>query len=362
MTPVATFVSFRLGGTDGVAVETRKWEWALGELGFATRRVAGNLTDPTPDDVEIPALGHTSTVTVPDPYLLRAALNSDLVIVENLCSLPLNLSAARLVARVLGEPTGRVLFHHHDLPWQRREFAAVETEFPPHIPGSLHVTINTRSRRDLNARGYNDVITLPNHFDLDPLPGNRTQARDRLGFRPEELVVFQPGRAIYRKNVPGGLRLAHHLDGHVEGRPVRYWLSGPAEDGYDTTLDRVLERSPVPTTLGNPLDIADAYAASDIVVLPSTWEGFGNTTIESIATRRPLSVFRYPVLSEIVATGVRFFDIDDPGSLIAFLQQSPDQQVHFHEVNRRRAQLSFSLENLPAALDRMFTAHGWDTW
>ena len=49
--PSAVLVSFRLGGTDGVSIEARKWEWALRELGFATRRVAGELDDGLrPDD------------------------------------------------------------------------------------------------------------------------------------------------------------------------------------------------------------------------------------------------------------------------------------------------------------------------
>ena len=38
--PVAVQLSYRLGGSDGVAVEARKWEWALQELGFRVRRVA----------------------------------------------------------------------------------------------------------------------------------------------------------------------------------------------------------------------------------------------------------------------------------------------------------------------------------
>ena len=45
MPPVAVQLSYRLGGADGVAVEARKWEWGLGELGFAVRRVAGELDD-----------------------------------------------------------------------------------------------------------------------------------------------------------------------------------------------------------------------------------------------------------------------------------------------------------------------------
>ncbi len=42
--PVATFLSYRLGGTDGVSIEAAKWMEALETSGFATRRVAGRLT------------------------------------------------------------------------------------------------------------------------------------------------------------------------------------------------------------------------------------------------------------------------------------------------------------------------------
>jgi hypothetical protein len=37
MPPTAVQLSYRLGGADGVAVEARKWEWALRELGFEVR-------------------------------------------------------------------------------------------------------------------------------------------------------------------------------------------------------------------------------------------------------------------------------------------------------------------------------------
>src|SRR4029078_12549395 len=43
MPPVAVQLSYRLGGADGVAVEARKWEWALQELGFPLRPVAGGV-------------------------------------------------------------------------------------------------------------------------------------------------------------------------------------------------------------------------------------------------------------------------------------------------------------------------------
>src|SRR5690242_7964678 len=122
MPPVAVQLSYRLGGADGVAVEARKWEWALRDLGFWVRRVAGELDDePRVDDVALPFLAidpPDDTASAPDELAATLA-GTDLVVVENLCSLPINPDASALAAAVLDGHEGRVVFHHHDLPWQR---------------------------------------------------------------------------------------------------------------------------------------------------------------------------------------------------------------------------------------------------
>src|SRR4051812_4269372 len=111
MPPVAVQLSYRLGGADGVAVEARKWEWALGDLGFAVRRVAGELDDDSrTDDITLPFLAidpSDDTIEVPDELTLALA-GAELVIVENLCSLPINPEASALAAQVLHEHDGRV--------------------------------------------------------------------------------------------------------------------------------------------------------------------------------------------------------------------------------------------------------------
>src|SRR4051812_39473071 len=95
----AVTISFRLGGDDGVSVEARKWQWALGELGFANRRVAGSIEDGgQTDDVVLPTLALDATER-PDERAIAAAIGeADLVVVDNICSLPLNRSAASAVA------------------------------------------------------------------------------------------------------------------------------------------------------------------------------------------------------------------------------------------------------------------------
>jgi hypothetical protein len=89
--------------------------------------------------------------------------------------------------------------------------------------------------------------------------------------------------------------------------------------------------------------MADAYAAGEAVALPSTWEGFGNPTVESAIHRRPLAIGSYPVAREIAAYGFRWFSADDPVRLREWLDR-PDPALL--ELNHRIARRHFSLASL----------------
>src|SRR5207302_2143104 len=122
-----------------------------------------------------------------------------------------------------------------------------------------------------------EATTIRNAFDVDAPPGDRLRTRAALGLAEGERLVLHPTRAIARKNVPAAIALAAALG-------ATYWLTGPPDEGYDVELERLLRQAAVRTIHGWPaerLTIADAYAAADAVVFPSTWEGFGNPTIES---------------------------------------------------------------------------------
>ncbi len=161
----------------------------------------------------------------------------------------------------------------------------------------------------------------------------------------DELLVLQPTRAIRRKNVAGGLRLAGDLD-------ATYWLLGPPEDGYDEELERLLEvaRRKTKVLRGQGLPgatMADAYAACDLVTLPSTWEGFGNPSIESALSRRPLAMGPYPVGRELRRFGFRWFPINDPDPVLAWLANPSPELL---DRNQAVARAHFSLADLPARL------------
>lgn len=358
--PSAVLLSFRLGGVDGVSVEARKWEWALREVGFSTRRIAGELMDGLrPDDTWLPFLAiDPAEGARAEPDALAASLaGADLVVVENLCSLPLNPTASSIAADVLGAHAGRVVFHHHDLPWERLHLAHL-TDLPPQRPESLHVTINELARRELAARGI-EAWLIRNAFDLHPPDGDRAAMRAAFEFAPDDIVALQPTRAIPRKEVERGIRFAEALREHFPDRNVRYWLTGPAEDGFDDELNRLVTSAAVPVTQGRAPRAEDAYAAADLVVFPSSWEGFGNPVIEATVAETPVAAGHYPVLAELVQLGLRVLSVDDPAAVAAFLR-SPDPTVA--DANRACLRAHFDLADLPSRLADAFTAVGWDRW
>jgi glycosyltransferase involved in cell wall biosynthesis len=325
-----------------VAVVAATWAGILADGGWEVVRVAGA----GPVERLIPGLAWPVVAPPPPVEEVAAALaDVDLVVVENLCSLPLNPGATEaVVAALRGRPA---VLHHHDLPWQRERFADV-TGWPADDPAWRHVTINDVSRRDLAERGI-EAVTIRNAFDVDEPLGDRPATRRLLGVADGETLLLHPVRAIERKDVPAAVALAEQLG-------ATYWLTGPAEEGYGPTLAEVLGAArcrvlhrPAPTTM------ADAYAAADAVAFPSRWEGFGNPLVESALHRRPLAVRRYPVAAELAALGFEWFPADDPGPLAAFLAAPDDGLL---DRNRALAREHFSRARIAGEVRRLVEAVG----
>jgi glycosyltransferase involved in cell wall biosynthesis len=333
-------LSYRLGMADGVSVTAAQWAVALRRLGARVTTIAGEGRA----DVLVPGLA-VNAPAPPPPERLAAALEGvDLVVVDNVCSLPMNRAVGEAVAdHLVGRPA---VLRHHDLPWEREQHAGV-TSWPRDDAAWRHVTISELARRALAEQRGIAATTVYHGFDERPWPRPRAQVRAELGLTGPEPLVLQPTRAIPRKNVEAGLALARALGG-------TYWLTGPAEDGFADRLERLVRTAGVPVVHGLPTGVpmAAAYAACDVVVLPSSWEGFGLPLVESALYRRPLAVGDFPVARELGALGFRWFT---PAGLDALRRWLADPDPALLDHNEALARRHFGMDALVRRLDLLLS-------
>ena len=223
----AALVSFRLGRADGVSVVAERWREALIDLGFDVSTVAGD----GPVDRLVPGLAIDAAVEPLVAEVKEALDGFDLVVVENLLTIPMNLASVegrrRGAARAACDPpssrsaVAATSLRSDHRAAARRPFVAPRRHQPAHAHAEL------RERLGIEA------AYIANAFDVDAPLGNRDRARAALDVADGERLLLHPVRAIERKDVPAALRLA-------EAVGATYWLPGPAEEGYGPTLDRLL--------------------------------------------------------------------------------------------------------------------------
>lgn len=339
------FLSFRLGLADGVSVVASSWDRALTARGFDTVTIAGE----GPVDRIVGGLAIDAAEPPTRSELELVLEDIDLVVVENLLSIPLNLPTSRVVAETLaGRPA---LLHHHDPPWQRERFAHID-ELPPHDPAWRHVVINKLTQREMADRGLESTV-IYNGFNVSPPVADRAATRSSLGVGPDEPLLAHPVRAIERKNIPQALHIAAELGG-------TYWLLGQAEDGYDDELETHLAQANCRVIHQPAASRAEIYAAADLVLFPSTWEGFGNPPIEAAIYRKPVVVGTYPVAQEFRDLGFQWLTTDDIEKARGFLAKPEDpSHVETLEVNRSLAESHLSFEIMAERLGTLIDEAGW---
>ncbi len=347
-------LSFRLGGTDGVSVVADRWSTILRSHGWDVVSVAGD----GPVDRIVSGLGLDHATPPAAEDLERALGDVDVVVVENLLTIPMNLSASTVVAEVLrGRPA---LIHHHDPPWQRRRFEHI-TALPVDDPQWRHVTINRLTERQFAERGM-QTTTIYNPFDSAATPCDgrveRTRILSGLGVDSQDTVlVSHPVRAIERKNVPEALGICASIQLDLN-RPVVYWLPGPAEEGYAPQMAELERTAPIQISRLAPTSMAELYGASDLVVFPSTWEGFGNVPVEASIHRKPVVVGRYPVAEELQRLGFRWLHVEDQARISTILLDPAaydEDAAHNHAVVRE----FLSMKVVGDQVRKLFEEAGW---
>jgi len=345
----------RIGGIDGVALETEKWLDVLERMGHEVRVLAGALEGPVRHVDVLPELAfdhpaavrHQQQAFLGAPVAGEAALLAELdegahsiadaieawvrteqielIVSENASAIPLHLTMGMAIRRVLERaPALRAITHDHDFAWERGDrylspFEGVRqilsTCFPVDLPTVRHAVINSAARAALAERfGITDAVVVPNVMDFDAPLGqldtiNRGLRKD-LGLGADDRLLFQVTRIVRRKGIDIAIDLVHRL----ADPGVKLVVTGTAVDEqHDAYLKELMDQvarlglEGQVLFAGDRFDAArrtadsgeqvyslwDAYANAQACTYFSLYEGFGNAFVEAVVARVPIFVNRY---------------------------------------------------------------------
>ncbi|MBK6315593.1 MAG: glycosyltransferase family 4 protein [Blastocatellia bacterium] len=164
---------------------------------------------------------------------------------------------------------------------------------------------------------------VDNGIDLDrfcPATDDERRAlRTRFGIPDGPLALFV-GQYVPRKGVRELLAAWALLREQHESATLAFAGHGPDQPLIDAA---VREAGGGIIDLGARSDVVDVIRASDLLVLPSRNESFGNVIVEALACGLPVIVGRTGVATQIDLDGVagRFIDPESPSSIAAAIAE-----------------------------------------
>ncbi len=161
----------------------------------------------------------------------------------------------------------------------------------------------------LVRRGIKNVFVVPNGIDLEKfdykkVSGARIRRKLLGGKNKNSKLVLYLGRISKEKNIEIMLEAARILKSKREDVRFAIGGTGPAEDYY-RKMAIELGISDIVKFLGfvKEEELAEHYAACDLLCIPSTFETQGIVALEAMAMNKPVVAANYLALKEIVING-----------------------------------------------------------
>ncbi|REG87183.1 glycosyltransferase family 4 protein [Winogradskyella sediminis] len=405
----------RIGGVDGVALETEKWIDVLEKIGHKVFIMSGEFESWTMDydrDYLFPALSFFSVEAEwgqrkaffepdkqPDALLehvekasnrIHLAMRQwvtkkkiDVILSENASALPCHLSMGVAIKKLV-ETTGiPIVTHDHDFHWERGErYVSVHPEvnhfvdkhFPLLLPNVKHAVINTFGVETFKNRFDIDALLVPNVMDFNrvygvPTPENEFFLRD-VGVLKDEIALLQVTRIVRRKGIETAISLIDQLN----DKKLKLVITGNNNDDenkeyYNELIDQIhdlnLSRQVIFAAhkVLDHKDLSDVYAHGRAATYFSTYEGFGNAFVETVLAKKPIFVNNYkPVyMQDIGNKGFETVMIEDSNLTPESIQQmsdiiyNPKRCKEIGEYNFNIGKKYFSYEVLEEKLSQLFT-------
>jgi len=406
----------RIGGVDGVALETEKWIEVLRGMGHRVYTLSGQYQerpmDPETENL-VPEMSFFSPESFwsqkkaffypesdPGELLEHLKLYSkviykkilhwiaerkiDLLISENASALPSHLEMGMAINKAVHKTGLPTITHDHDFAWERGERyisphkdinTFVKEVFPLRAPNSIHAVINSHAADTLKERFGRTAIMVPNVMDFTKpfgeQNGKNAELARHMGFSNDDLFLFQITRIVRRKGIESAIRLVHKLN----DKKIKLIITGNYADDAGSAYYNELVNQIHELRLGEQVSFAyklfhnkglssgngelrfslsDAYARATACTYFSSYEGFGNAFVEAVLARRPIFVNNYKPVYEpdIGSKGFRTVMIEN-GELTQESVKQMSEVIYNPALAREIADYNFELGKRFFSLDTL---------
>jgi len=206
--------------------------------------------------------------------------------------------------------------------------------------------------QDLLGLDPERTYLIPNLLDTDYF---QYQPEINTG-DPKIFTILVPARICEQKNQAVLIPVARALKN--SGLKVMFILAGQPDLVYATQLKQQIASNHVEECfafIGQQENIRQLYCSSDMVFLPSKFEGLSNSLIEAMACESLVMVSRIPSFTAVVEDGVNGFVIDpDQPQTIAHKIQAVRQLDAQTQLNLRQQARTSVLEYGPESYYQRF--------
>ena len=390
------FISFRISGTDGVSLETKKWAQVFEANGFPCFYMAGELDTPqeksfiveeahfkTRDNPELSRIYREAFDNDRRPRELTALIHTyrellkkkiyefietfsiDLLIPQNTLTIPLNVPLALALTEVIAETGIPTIAHHHDFFWERKRFLRncvwdyFNSSYPPHLNSIRHVVINSSAQNQLALRTGISSTLIPNVMPFEQPPIQKDEynsdVKEELGIREDQLLILQPTRVVQRKGIEHAIELVARLEmnavlviSHASGDEGFEYEQRVREYSDLLGIESIFVENRIDDERGTMPDgkkiytLQDIYPYADLVTYPSIFEGFGNAFLETIYFRKPILVNNYSIYShDIKPKGFKVIEMD--GYISKSTVDTTREMLRNPEMVREITELNYNL-------------------
>lgn len=267
--------------------------------------------------------------------------------------------AGRFAARLAGVPwvLGGLRVAEHQKGWH----LTVDRVTAWMSAGSVCVSAGVK-RFSITYGGLSEarLTVIPNGVDVGPFDRAKSLDKSSLGFDPADRLALFVGRLDPQKGLP---YLLDAVELVASSRP-RWKLVMTGREGTESEWfrERVAE-SPVLSRhvkwLGFCEDIPELMKTSEILLLPSLWEGMPNVVLEAMAAGRAVIGTDVEGTDELVVPGetgwlVPPANTEALAAAMAEAFDKPDRTKKYGEAGRKRVESRFTLNGTIRAYEKLW--------